>query len=107
MPKRVFSSTGCCVFNDRTPYPFEWITFPSLIIATAIPGTSKALRDRSTRLSISPEVNDWQRPPRQIDKGNSKARKIFMAVSFGSKYKENQLSRGLPYAYRIKTLKKH
>jgi len=91
-------------------------------MATAIPGTSKALRDRSTRLSIAaglrgvseahiseprgpapPEFNGWERAPRQIDKGNRNARKIFMAVSFGSKYKENHN----PLIYRDLAAPKH
>ena len=56
IPKRVLASTFSCVAIDFTPYPFAKTTFPSLMIATAIPGTLNAVKVRLTNKSTSGAV---------------------------------------------------
>src|ERR1700722_18743796 len=87
MPKSVCSSTGCRVSSDRTPYPFEWMTFPSLITQTAIPGTSKVRSVRSAKLSMSTELNGCAKPQNESDKNIRQMEKILIQLAL-TKYSQ-------------------
>src|ERR1700722_13575817 len=87
MPKSVFSSTGCRVSRDRTPYPFECMTFPSLTTQTAIPGTSKVRSVRSTKLSMATEDNGCAKPQNENDKNIRQIERILIQLAF-TKYRQ-------------------
>src|SRR5690606_8372934 len=44
IPTSVLSFIPCFVVSEASPWPFEYTTFPSFIIPTDIPGTSKVFR---------------------------------------------------------------
>src|SRR5690606_41951578 len=51
IPTSVLSFIPCFVVSEASPWPFEYTTFPSFIIPTDIPGTSKVFRVFCTRSS--------------------------------------------------------
>jgi hypothetical protein len=71
------------VRNDFTPYPLAWMSLPSFITPTAIPGTSNVFKVSSTRESIWEGVITWAVPGKEMTSNAiEKTRKNFFMLDY-------------------------
>jgi len=104
MANKVFGVTGNLASLSRTPYPFRTTTSPSLIAATAIPGTFHSPMTSSTKASRPSSVGASARAPLLAKRTRSRAtiqgRMRFMRSNSCGWEKERRSARGRFVALR-------